>query len=146
MRVSLGGFGVSAVGCYFAAFPGSAAARDESGVGGAVLGLIGEGRRHSEFDAPYAGSHQGADLEQLEADGAASGAGELGVDPGDATQRANQHIGHRSEPQPQLVGTHRARRSAVGEEVELALLNAVFHVAAGAIELLVEMPALVLLA
>ena len=38
------------------------------------------------------------------------------------------------------------RRSAVGEEVELALLNAVFHVAAGAIELLVEMPALVLLA
>ena len=56
----------------------------------------------------------------------------------DAAQRAHEHIGHGGEPQPQLVGAHGRRRRAVGEQVELALLDAVLHVAARAVDVLVE--------
>ena len=64
----------------------------------------------------------------------------------DAAQGADQDIGHRGEPQAQLVGAHRRGRGAVGEQVELALLDAVLHLAAGAVDLLVEMAGLVLFA
>src|SRR5207245_9474413 len=40
----------------------------------------------------------------------------------------------------------RLGRGAVGKQVELALFDAVLHVTAGAVELLVEMPALMLIA
>ena len=56
----------------------------------------------------------------------------------DPAQRAEQHIGHRGEPQAQLVGAHGGRRGAVGEQVELAFLDAVLHLAAGAVDPLVE--------
>ena len=58
----------------------------------------------------------------------------------DAAQGAEQHIGHRGEPQAELVGAHGRGRGAVGEQVELALLDAVLHLAARAVDLLVEMP------
>ena len=57
----------------------------QRGVCGVVLGLMREGRRHGELDPAHAGAHQRADLEKLEADGAARGAGELGVLEADAT-------------------------------------------------------------
>jgi len=41
-------------------------------------------------------------------------------------------LGHRGEPQAQLVGAHGVGRGAVGVEVELTLLDAVLHLAAGA--------------
>ena len=56
-----------------------------------------------------------------------------------------QHIGERGKPQPQLVGPHGRGRGAVGEQIELALLDAVLHLAARAIDLLVEVPGLELL-
>ena len=80
----------------------------------------------------------GADLQQLEADRATRGAGELGVGEADAAQGTQQHIGHRGEPQAQLVGAYRRRRSTVGKQIELTFFDAVFHVAAGAVDLLVE--------
>ena len=83
---------------------------------------------------------------ELEADRAAGGAGELGVCEADAAQRAQEDIGNGGEPQAQLVGAHRLGRGAVGIKIELALLDAVFHFAAGAIDLLVEVAGLVLLA
>ncbi len=52
-------------------------------MGGAVLGPVGEGRGHGELDAAHAGAHQGTDLQQLEADRAAGGAGELSMGKGD---------------------------------------------------------------
>src|SRR5438034_7353527 len=60
-------------------------------------------------------------------------------------RRAHSSIGHRVEPQPQLVGPHRGSRGAVRIEVELTLLDPVLHVAAGAVDLLVQVlgPALV---
>src|SRR5437667_12150683 len=67
----------------------------QRGMGGAVLGLVRESRGHGELDAAYAGAHQRANLQQLEADGAAGGAGELSVGEADATQGAEQDIGHR---------------------------------------------------
>ena len=76
----------------------------------------------------------------FEPDGAAGGIGELRVRQPDAAQRAEQHIGHRGEPQAKLVGAHGGGRGAVGEQIELALLDAVLHLAARAVDLLVEVP------
>ena len=116
------------------------------GVGSAVLGLIGKGRRHGELDAAHAGPHQRTDLQELKADGAARGAGELGVLEADATQGADQDTGHWREPQAQLVGAHGVGRGAVGIKIELAFLDAVFGLPSGAIDLLVEMVGRVFLA
>jgi hypothetical protein len=69
----------------------------------------------------------------------------LGVLEADAARRADQHIGHWGEPQAQLVGAHSVRRGAVGIEVELTFLDAVLHLAAGAVELFVEVAGLVFL-
>ena len=66
---------------------------------------------------------------------AAGGGGELGVRRGRCgAARVTQHVGHGGEPQPQLVGAHGRGAGAVGEEVELALLDAVLHLAAGAVD------------
>ena len=43
----------------------------------------------------------------------------LRVAQADAAQRREQHIGERREPQPELVGPHRRRGRALGEQVEL---------------------------
>ena len=80
----------------------------------------------------------GADLEELEADRAAGGSGEAGSGQRDAPQGAEQDIGHGGEPEAELVGAHGGGRCAVGEEVDLALLDPVFHLAAGAVEPFVE--------
>src|SRR5271169_4935125 len=81
-----------------------------------------------------------ADLEQLETDGGAVGLGELRVLEGDAAQGAEENVGEGGEPPTQLIAAHGRRRGAVGEQIELAFLDAVLHVAAGAIELLIEAP------
>ena len=52
---------------------------DQLLVGGDEFTLIGAARGHGEFDAPHAGAHQRADFEELEADRAAGGSGELDV-------------------------------------------------------------------
>jgi hypothetical protein len=75
-------------------------------------------------------------------DRAAGRLGEVCVVEPDATQSAEKHIGHRGKPRAQLVGAHGGRRRAVGKEVGLTLLDAVFHVAAGAVDLLVEIAGL----
>ena len=107
-------------------------------VGECELGLPGKARGHGELDPPDATTDQGTDLQQLQPDGAAGGIGKLGVAERDPAQLAEQHVSHRREPQAQLVGLHGRRRRAVGEQVELAFLDAVFHLAAGAIEIFVE--------
>src|SRR5213076_2222767 len=85
-------------------------------------------RRHGDLDATDADANERPDLEQLETDGAAAGLRELGIMQADPAQGAQQHIGHRVEPQPQLVGPHRGSRGAVRIEVELTLLDPVLHV------------------
>ena len=56
-----------------------------------------------------------------------------------AAHAFHQNVGHRGKPQPQLVGPHRRGRSAVGEQIDLTLLDAVLHLAARAIDCLVEL-------
>ena len=78
-------------------------------IGEVVLGLVRAGRRHGDLDAAHAFAHLGADLQELEPDGAAGGGRELGVAQTDAAQRREQHIGEGREPQPELVGAHGGR-------------------------------------
>lgn len=99
---------------------------------------VGAGAGHGYADAADAAGDLGADLEQPEPDGAAGRALERGVGQREAAQGGHQDVGHGGEPQAQLVGAHGDGAGAVGEEVELALLDAVLHVAAGAVDALVE--------
>ncbi|NYG45424.1 hypothetical protein GGD67_002882 [Bradyrhizobium sp. IAR9] len=55
-------------------------------------------------------------------------------------QVAPQRWFRQGEPQRQLVGAHGRCGSAIGVEAELALLDAVFHVATGAVDVFVELP------
>src|SRR3954453_16774454 len=47
-------------------------------------------------------------------------------------------LGKRGEPQAQLIGPHGGGRGAVCEQVQLAFLDTVFHLAAGAVDPLVQ--------
>ena len=58
----------------------------------------------------------------------------------DRADGLEQDPGEGREIQPQLVGPHGRRRGPVGEQVELLLLYSVLHVAAGAVQILVERP------
>ena len=100
----------------------------------------GAGRRHGAADTPCAASDLGADFEELEAYGGACGFGEASACERDASERGEQDIGHGGEPEAELVGAHGGCGGAVGEEVELAFLDAVLHLASGAVELFVEDP------
>src|SRR3974390_1506161 len=80
---------------------------------------------HCDLDAADADAYQRTDLEELETDGAAGGVGEGSVGQADPPQSTKEHIGHRGEPQPQLIGPHGPSRRAVGVKVELALLDPV---------------------
>ena len=107
-------------------------------VGEVVLGLVGAGRGHRDLDPAHAAPHLGADLQQLEPDGAAGRGGELGVAQADAPERLEQHISEGREPQPELVGAYGCGRGARSEEIELLLLDPVLHLTAGAVDVLVE--------
>ena len=52
----------------------------------------------------------------------------------------NQDISHRSEPQTQLVGAEGGSQSAIGKQIELAFLDAVFHLAARAVDFFFAKP------
>ena len=82
--------------------------------------LVGVCGGHGEFNAAHADAYDRGDLQQALANAPTGGFGEACPGEGDAAQGAEQHIGHGSEPQPQLVGAHAPGRGAVGEQVELA--------------------------
>ena len=99
---------------------------------------VGAGRGHGDFDPAHALAHLGADLEELEPDGAAGGGRELGVAQANAAQRLEQNIGEGREPQPELVGADGRRGRAIGKEIELLLLDPVLDVAPGAVDALIQ--------
>ena len=47
----------------------------------------------------------------------------LGVSEADAPDRAEENVGERGEPQPELIGAHGGGRGPVGEQVALAQLE-----------------------
>src|SRR4051794_9151290 len=102
------------------------------------LMLIGTGRGDSDMDPAHADLYQRAELQQFQPDAAATGLGELGEGQANPTQRTEQHVGKRGEPQAQLIGPHGGGRGAVCEQVQLAFLDTVLHLAAGAVDPLVQ--------
>src|ERR1700731_3025913 len=64
--------------------------------------------------------------------------GKLRVSQSNPAKVTEQHIGHGCEPQAELVGAHGSRRGPIGEQIELTFLDAVLHLAASAIDLLIE--------
>ena len=83
-------------------------------------------------------THLGADLQELEPDGAAGRGRELGVAQAGAAQRVEQDIGERREPQPELIGAHGRGGRPIGKEIERLLLDPVFHVAPSAVDVLLK--------
>ena len=88
-----------------------------------------------EADLPGVAQDDGADL--LEADGAGLGACQVAAGEAEAADRREERVGEAGEQQPQLVGPPFVTGGAIGEEFEL-LLDAVLHLAPGAVEILIE--------
>ncbi len=59
----------------------------------------------------------------------------------EVTQEVEESVGDGGEPEPQLVGAQGVGAGPVGEQVQLLLLDAVLHVATGAVQLFVEVHA-----
>jgi len=98
-------------------------------IGERVLGLVGERRGHGDFDPAHAFAHLGADLHQLEPDGAAGRGGELGVTQTDPPERLEQDVSEGRELQPELVGAQGPGRRAIGEQIELLLVDPILDLA-----------------
>src|SRR4051795_8876321 len=101
--------------------------------------LIGTRRGHREVDPAYADLDQRTDLQQVQPDSAATGPGELGEGQTDAAKRTEQHIGKRGEPQAQLIGPHGGGRGALSEQVQLAFLDPVLHLAPRTVDPLIQL-------
>jgi len=104
----------------------------------AELPLVGTAGSHGDLDAADRGGDLGADLEQFESDGTDGGAGQAGGLQRSAAQALHQHIGERGHQEPELIGAEGAGGGAIGEQVELLFLDAVFHLPAGTVDLLIE--------
>ena len=79
--------------------------------------LIRTRRRERELYAAHACRDQRADLQQLQPDGAARRARQFGADQTDTPQRRHHNVGEGGEPVSQLIGAHRRRAGAAGEQV-----------------------------
>ena len=88
-------------------------------------------RGHGELDAADGDADQRPDLQEREPDGAAREAGT-------AAARRSAHRPSRRTTGA-LVGAQGGGRGAIGIKIELAFLDAVLHVAAGAVDVLVEL-------
>ena len=106
--------------------------------GGCERVPVGVDRGERQPDLACGDPDPGGDLEQFHAQGSALRLGPARACQAQAPQAVHENIGKGRKIQPQLVGAQRRRAGAVGEQVELALLDTIFHVAAGAIRLLVE--------
>ena len=82
----------------------------------------------------------GAELQKFQAYGIGDGFGQGRLFQGDAADTVDEDIGESGEEQAELVGFVGVRAHAIGEQIELAVLDAVFHVAAWAIGVFVEFP------
>ena len=87
-----------------------------------------------------------APILELEPDGAAGRLGEVGIVEPDTAQSTQQDISHRVERQAQLVGPHGGRRGRSASRSSWHSFDPVLHLAAGAVDLLVEILGLALVA
>ena len=74
----------------------------------------------------------------MKSDGAGAGLGEAALAQSDAPEGFDEDIGEGGEPEAELVCTHRPGRGPIGEEIELLFFDSILHIAACAVEPLVE--------
>src|SRR5512135_100869 len=86
---------------------------------------------------PHRHLDQRPDLQQLQPHRLALRLSQFAPLKAQPTQRIQQRIRDRGEEQPDLVGPHRAGTGAVGEQVQLLLLDPVLRLAAAAVVLLI---------
>ena len=75
--------------------------------------LPGITRSHGDLDPALGYFHPCANLQQLEAEGAAGGPGQICALQGDAAQGTDQDLGQGREPEAQLVGAQGVCRGAI---------------------------------
>jgi len=109
----------------------------QGAIGAGVEVLPGIGETHFQLDAAHADAHQRADLEPLEPDGIDLSLSPLRALQGQPPERFEQRLSQRRQVEPELIAFHLFGRQAIGEQVHL-LFDAVLHLAARAVELLVQ--------
>jgi hypothetical protein len=93
---------------------------------------------HLEQDAAHADAHDGAGLEQFEADGIDLCLGPLGAFQTKPSQCFDQGLIQSGEVKADLIGLHFIGREPVGEQAHL-LHDAILHLSPRAVELLVQL-------
>ncbi len=94
------------------------------------------------MDSAHTHRYERTDLEQLGAQRLGLRAGHLRSREANPAHRHDQQVrGHR-EPLPDGISAERVTARAIAEQVELLLLDPVFHLSARAVQLLVEVPLL----
>ena len=78
-------------------------------------------------------------LQQFEADRLALRLRPRGPLQSDTPQRVQQVIGHRGEPQPQLIALDEVRRGPIGKQLQLLFLDPILRLPSRAIQLLVQL-------
>jgi len=100
--------------------------------------LNGGRRAKGNPDATHRGSHLSLKLEQLAANRAQLSIGEFSVGQSLEAQGLHQDIGKGGEPETELIRLKLMGGGAVAKEVELMLLDAIFHLASRAVIVAVE--------
>src|SRR5205085_9830534 len=93
---------------------------------------------HAEPNPAHGDLNLRADLQQLQPNRIALGAGQSRSVQSEPAQILHQDVGHRGEVEPELIGTHRGRTGSVGEQTPLLFLDPVLHVATSAVGVLVD--------
>ncbi len=91
------------------------------------------------MDSTEADLHLGANLKNFQSDGVTLSSGKLSPLKSDLSQLIHNHIGERREIQSELISSHGGRGSAVGKQIQLLLLNPVFHLSSSAVDLFIEL-------
>ena len=98
---------------------------------------VGITRGQVDPDAAAGFPDAGADLQELETQGVDLGRGQVRTLEM-AAQQPEQAVGHGMEQQPELVGQETVAAQAIGLEIQLQFLDAVFHVAPEHVEVVVD--------
>ena len=89
-------------------------------------------------DLAHGDAHRSGNLEQPNPQRAALRPSPARAGQTQPPQPVHQDMGERGEVQPELVGPQDCRAGAVGEQIELTPLDAIFHVAPRAVQFFVE--------
>ena len=92
-----------------------------------------------EADAPGIANDNGSDTDEFISDGGTRGVGQPCVFQGGAPDVVEEHVGERTKHEAKLVGPPVVATCAISVEIELLFLDPIFHVAACAVDFVVEL-------